>query len=157
MKIRLLSVGKSRSREAQRLHDDYAERLGKLGVEYETLHVPEERAGGRFSDEHVKEREARSLLERIERRASRGTLVALHERGKLLTSRDLAASLESWCTPAATFVVGGPLGLHDRLLERCDRRWSLSPLTFPHEIARVLVAEQLYRAVTILRGIPYHK
>ena len=157
MKIRLLSVGKPRARDAIRLHDDYAERLAKLGVTYETQHVPEVRAGGRFSDEHVKEREARSLLERIDRNRSKGTLIALHERGKLLTSPNLAKSLEGWSTPAATFVIGGPLGLHDLLLERCDRLWALSPLTFPHEIARVLVAEQLYRAATILRGIPYHK
>ena len=73
MKIRLLSVGKPRARDAIRLHDDYAERLEKLGVAYETLQVPEVRAGGRFSDEHAKEREARSLLERIERSGSKGS------------------------------------------------------------------------------------
>jgi len=157
MKIRLLSVGKPRARDATGLHDDYAERLEKLGVAYETLHVPEVRAGGRFSDEHVKEREARSLLESIARSRSKRTLIALHERGDLFTSRQLAGRLERWATPAATFVIGGPLGLHDSLLERCDRLWALSPLTLPHELARVLVAEQLYRATTILRGIPYHK
>ena len=157
MKVRLLSVGKPRAQDVIRLHDDYAERLVKLGVVYETLHVPEVRAGGRFSDEHVKEREARSLLERIERSRSKGSLIGLHERGELISSRQLAGSLQGWCAPAATFVIGGPLGLHDLLLERCDRLWSLSPLTFPHELVRVLVAEQLYRATTILRGIPYHK
>jgi len=157
MKFRLLSVGKPRAKDAIVLHDDYAGRLLKLGVIYETSHVPEVRAGGRFSDEHVKEREARSLLAQIDRLRSKGALIALHERGELFTSRQLAGALEGWSMPEATFVIGGPLGLHDRLLERCDRRWSLSPLTLPHELARVLVAEQLYRATTILRGIPYHK
>ena len=157
MRIRLLNVGKPRVQDAIRLHDDYAERLKKLGVGYETLHVPEVRAGGRFSDDHVKEPEARSLLELFERNRSKGTLIALHERGELFSSRQLAGLLEGWSMPAATFVIGGPLGLHDRLLEGCDRLWALSPLTLPHELARVLVAEQLYRATTILRRIPYHK
>lgn len=157
MKIRVLSVGKPRAQDAIRLHDDYAERLVKLGVAYEASHVAEVRAGGRFSDEHVKEREARSLLEGIEQGRTKGSLVGLHERGELFSSRQLAASLSRWCAPAATFVIGGPLGLHDLLLDRCDRLWSLSPLTFPHELARVLLAEQLYRATTILRRFPYHK
>ena len=67
------------------------------------------------------------------------------------------ARLERWATPRLTLVVGGPLGLHRKLLERADGRWSLSPLTFPHELVRGLVAEQLYRALTILRRVPYHK
>jgi 23S rRNA (pseudouridine1915-N3)-methyltransferase len=84
-------------------------------------------------------------------------VVALDRSGALLDSEELARMLERWANPAATFLVGGPLGLHRTVFEGSDRVWSLSPLTFPHEIARALVAEQLYRAVTILRGVPYHK
>src|SRR4029079_4777981 len=77
--------------------------------------------------------------------------------GTQWSSEDVAARLEGWASPAACLVVGGPLGLHPSLLERASVRWSLSRLTFPHELVRVLVAEQLYRALSILRGLPYHR
>ena len=154
MKIRLLNVGKPRDDSLVQLHDGYADRLKRYGVQYRTEWVADVKAGGRYSDEHVREREAALLLDRL---GTKGTVVALHESGKLLTSEQLAARLERWSTPEMTLVVGGPLGHHRRLLERADVAWSLSPLTFPHELVRVLVAEQLYRAATLLRGTPYHK
>ena len=101
--------------------------------------------------------EARALLARLERKDYRGTLVALHAAGRALRSEELAARLERDTASCTTFVIGGPLGLHETLLHRVGWLWSMSPLTFPHEIVRALVAEQLYRAVTILRGLPYHK
>jgi 23S rRNA (pseudouridine1915-N3)-methyltransferase len=154
MKIRLLSVGKPKDARLIALHDDYAQRLGRLGVDYESRFVPEVRAGGRYSDDHVREREARSLREAI---AGRGTVVALDPAGEQHTSERLAARIERWSTPQLTLLVGGPLGLQRELVVGCDHAWSLSPLTFPHELVRVVVAEQLYRAVTLVRGIPYHK
>jgi 23S rRNA (pseudouridine1915-N3)-methyltransferase len=136
------------------LHDDYAARIERLGVRYVARSVPEVRPTGRFTDEHVKERECQGLLGAL---ATKGTVVALDRSGRTLTSESLARHLERWGRPRATFVIGGPLGLHPTLLERADWVWSLSSLTFPHELARALLAEQLYRAVTILRGVPYHK
>jgi 23S rRNA (pseudouridine1915-N3)-methyltransferase len=154
VRIRLLCVGKPREQAPARLHDDYAERLERLGVHYETDWVADVRPGGRYSAEHALRREGRSLLQRVD---PRETVVALHEEGEQLTSRRLADRIERWATPRATLIVGGPLGLHADVLERADHSWSLSPLTFPHELVRALVVEQLYRAVTIRRGIPYHK
>ena len=154
MRIRLLCVGKPRRGETTRLHDDYAERIRRLGVRYEAAFVREEKPGGRFSDEHVQEREAQALASAL---GGRGSVVALHASGELLSSEELARRLERWSTPELTLVVGGPLGLHTSFLERCDHLWSLSPLTFPHELVRVVVAEQVYRALTVLRGVPYHK
>jgi 23S rRNA (pseudouridine1915-N3)-methyltransferase len=116
--------------------------------------VAEVRPGGRYSDEHVRKREARLLLEALD---GRGTVIALDPSGRALRSDELAGRLERWATPRADLVIGGPLGLHRDLLERADFRWSLSPLTFPHELARVIVAEQVYRGLTILRGLPYHR
>ena len=84
-------------------------------------------------------------------------LIALDAAGRLFDSETLAEHIESWTTPAATLLIGGPLGLHSSIGEKAQLQWSLSPLTFPHELMRVLVAEQLYRALTILRGVPYHK
>lgn len=154
MKLRLLVVGKPRQRELERLHERYAERIRRMGVAYDCGWVRETREGGRFSDDHVREREGLALLERFD---GKGTLIALHPAGKLLDTEQLAGCLESWATPCATLLLGGPLGLHDTVLGRADVRWSLSPLTFPHELVRVLLAEQLYRALTLLRGLPYHK
>jgi 23S rRNA (pseudouridine1915-N3)-methyltransferase len=155
LKLRILSVGKPREREVAALHDRYARRIENLGIDYEAVWVPDVKQGGRYSDEHVMEREARMLSEHLPLR--RGNVVALDRGGLLLDSVALSRRLESWASPLATIVIGGPLGLHERLLKEADCRWSLSPLTFPHELTRVLVAEQLYRAATILRGLPYHK
>lgn len=154
MKIRLLSVGRPCDRECEALHDRYAERIRRFGVEYETGWVGEIRGGRKYSDAHVREREGEALLRAL---APRGCVVALDPRGTMLDSETLAGRLEGWTTPGATFLVGGPLGLSPAVRERADLVWSLSALTFPHELVRVLAAEQLYRAMTILRGAPYHK
>ena len=146
-------MGKPRDHELGLIHDRFAERIRPFGVRYETAWVPETRTGGRFSDEHVRHREARCLLER----AGTGRTITLDRTGRSWTSEQLAQRLERWATPCATLLVGGPLGLHRSVIERSDECWSLSALTFPHELVRVLLVEQLYRAVTILRGAPYHK
>ena len=154
MKIRLVTVGKPRDAEAIALHDRYAERIRKLGATYDVAWVPEVRPGGRYSDEHVREREGRLLADKLD---ERGTTIALDRGGRSFSSEALSGRLEGWSTPRATFVIGGPLGLASSVLDRADVNWSLSELTFPHELARVVLAEQLYRALTLLRGIPYHK
>jgi 23S rRNA (pseudouridine1915-N3)-methyltransferase len=86
-------------------------------------------------------------------------LVALLKEGEAWTSEQLAAHTERWerDARAVTFVIGGPDGLSPALSERAQLRWSLGPLTLPHELARVVVYEQLYRAYTIRRGEPYHR
>ena len=154
MKIRLLSVGKPRDEAACALHDRYAERIRRFGVTYTSAWVKEVPMGGRYSDEHVLEREADLLAERLE---NRGRVVALDRGGSSWDSRAVADRLEAWASPAATFLIGGPLGLHSKIVSMADARWSLSALTLPHELARVVVSEQLYRAMSILRGLPYHK
>ena len=154
MRIRLLSVGKPGDPQADALVERYAARIVRFGVGLETEWVAEVRAGGRFSADHAREREARQLVERL---GKTGRTIAVERRGFVLTSAELARRLEGWATPRATFVIGGPLGLHPSVAERADGSWSLSSLTFPHELARVIVAEQLYRALTLLRGVPYHK
>ena len=154
MKIRVLAVGKPRDAEANALHDRYAERIRKLGVGYATDSVAEVKAGGRYSDEHVRQREGRLLADKL---GDRGTTIALDRQGRSFSSETLSKRLQGWSTPIAEFVIGGPLGLGEEFCERADVLWSLSELTLPHELARVVVAEQLYRALTLLRGIPYHK
>ena len=154
MKLRLVSVGKPGDGDAVALHDRYAERICTLGVDWAATWVRQERSGGSYSDEHVRERESAELLRAA---GGNGIHIALDPSGELLTTEAFAERLPQWGARVATFLVGGPLGHHPSLLERSERVWSLSPLTFPHEIVRALVAEQVYRAVTILRGLPYHK
>ena len=154
MRIRLLCVGNPKEPLLVQLHDRYAERLAPLGVRYSTDWVSDVKPGARYSKEHALEREARLLLERVE---NNERIVALHVEGDLLTSRELAERLEHWASPRLTLIVGGPLGVHSSVLRRAERNWSLSPLTFPHELVRGIVVEQLYRAMTIRRGMPYHK
>jgi 23S rRNA (pseudouridine1915-N3)-methyltransferase len=88
-----------------------------------------------------------------------GTVIALTREGTRWTSRELAYQLETWLISSRpiSLVIGGSHGLDPSFLARSDAQWSLGPLTFPHELARVIVLEQLYRAFTILRGQPYHK
>jgi 23S rRNA (pseudouridine1915-N3)-methyltransferase len=154
VKARLICVGKPKNLHTNALYDDYADRLSKLGLEFSHGWVAEERSGGRYSDDHVMERESRRLLAAAEKGAR---LVALDRRGRQFESERFASLLQRWTTPSATFVLGGPLGHHDSLLDRADEVWSLGPLTLPHELVRVVAAEQIYRAMTLIRGIPYHK
>ncbi len=86
-------------------------------------------------------------------------LIALSRQGENWSSRDLASRTERWEREArdVTFAIGGADALPDAVRSRADDVWSLSPLTLPHELARVVVYEQLYRAYTIRRGEPYHR
>ncbi len=154
MRARLICVGKPKNVHAIALVDDYSVRIAKLGLEFTHGWVAEERSGGRYSDEHVKERESRRLLEAIDKG---WRLIALDRAGRSWDSERLAPRVRHWTSPAAAFVLGGPLGHHRSLLDRAEDVWSLGPPTLPHELARVVVVEQIYRAMTLIRGVPYHK
>ena len=154
MKILVLSVGRPDRGPTGTLFDDYAERIRRFGTTFEARFVPEVEAGGRYSDDHVREREARGIVTALPPRAR---VIALDPTGAALTSEQLAARLETWATPLAAFVVGGPLGLDPAWRAGAASVLSLSALTLPHELARAVLAEQIFRALTILRGVPYHK
>jgi 23S rRNA (pseudouridine1915-N3)-methyltransferase len=148
----LLTVGKLRPsyREAC---DDYLRRLGR----YVAVRQVEVREASRAPNAEAQRREeAARLLARVPARAR---LVALARQGAAWSSEELARRLGRWVQEAraVALVIGGSRGLAPDLLAEAADRWSLGPLTLPHELARVVVAEQLYRASTILRGEPYHK
>ena len=91
---------------------------------------------------------------------SPGTIIALHPDGELLSSEDFASRLKQYELEgkgSITFLIGGPLGLPAGVLERADLVLSLSPMTFPHQLVRLILLEQIYRADCIIRNIPYHK
>lgn len=146
MKLRLLSVGRDRSGLFEPAVQEYATRLRRI-VPFELVELKE--AGDR-------DKEAAQLLAKLQ---PRELLVCLDERGKELDSPGLAALLGRWRDEArdVAFVIGGDEGHGAAVREKAAITWSLSKLVLPHRLARVVVAEQLYRAFTILRGEPYHK
>jgi len=147
-----------------RLKGAIAEDVGAYesrGGRYWKLDVLEVAAGvkgsGSAPRERVLEAEAERLLAKVPGDLD---LVALTRVGRAMSSRELAAYLQELGTRSgagAAFVVGGAFGLGDAVLDRAARKMSLSALTLPHEMARLVLAEQLYRAGTIVRGEPYHK
>ena len=154
MRLVVAAVGKPRDRHLAAAIEEYETRAAR----YWPLSVAEVReASGRgVSPAEAKRREGERLLERVPEGA---LLLACDERGDRLTSADFAALL-SHARDAArdvAFVVGGAFGLDDAVRRVAGRSLQLAPWTLPHELARLVLAEQLYRAGTIARGEPYHK
>ena len=151
MDIVILAVGRLRSyyRDAC---DDYLRRLRR----YARVEEREVRETPGATPAVGQRRDDAALLERVPDGA---TLVALARAGSTWSSREVAGRLERWRDAARplAFVVGGSHGLGPAVLERAAVRWSLGPLTLPHELARVVVLEQVYRGFTILAREPYHK
>lgn len=153
MKLRLLSIGKDRSGLYAPAVTEYLQRLQRH-LRLELVELPEAR---RYAGTpRAREEEGEALLARI---GPRDRVVALDERGKEYTSVELARRLQAWLEGGRdlAFVIGGADGLSADVLARADERLALSRLTFAHRLARLVLAEQLYRAVTIARGEPYHK
>lgn len=115
---------------------------------------PDKRAGGRNA-EQVQEAEGKRILEI----AGRDYLVALDESGQEVTTLQLAERMQGWLAGGRgiSLVIGGADGLHDDVKQRADWLWSLSRLTLPHGMVRVLLAEQLYRAHSVIQNHPYHR
>lgn len=154
MIVRIVAVGRVRGALEEAV-GNYEARCGR----YWKFEVDEVAAGARGQADPgvVVEAEGERLIARL---PPSGLVVALTRDGRSLGSRDLASLLEREAlasTQEVAFVIGGAFGLAGAVLERARVRMSLSAMTLPHELARLVLAEQLYRAGTILRGEPYHK
>lgn len=155
MKVVIAVVGRVRGGLADAVQE-YEKRAGR----YWKLEVHEVDAGvrgGNPDPDRVKEAEAERLLARIPPELE---VLALTRDGKGMSSRALSSFLDEHAVRSSSgvaFVIGGAFGLGTTVLNRARRRLSLSPMTLPHEMARLVLAEQLYRAGTIRRGEPYHK
>ncbi len=155
MEISLVCVGKVRDSRMGALCEDYAGRLEHYGHKLRVIEVKDE-PGGR-DGEQVVERESERLAAKIPAGA---WTVALDLRGEMLSSRQFASRMGQWDSQgikSVCFIVGGHLGLSEALLGSSRQRLSLSRMTLTHEMARMVLLEQLYRANTINRGEPYHK
>ncbi len=153
MKLRVIAVGRDRSGLYAPAVEEYGKRLARQ-VRFELLEVPEARKHA--GTPQAKVEEGATLLAKL---GPRERVVALDERGDELTSHELAARVGRWLERGqdVALLIGGADGLAPEVLSRADERLALSRFTLAHRLARLVLVEQLYRAMTILRGEPYHK
>ena len=153
-RLTLATVGKIKNKAWLAAQADYVKRLGH----YTSLELVEVKdvVGRSVPDGVAMAREGEQLLQAV---ADSHRLIALTPTGKLRSSPALAVWLQRQVVEYGriAFLIGGPLGFSDDVLAACHEEISLSPLTFTHELARILLLEQLYRACTILAGEQYHK
>jgi 23S rRNA (pseudouridine1915-N3)-methyltransferase len=155
MEIVVAAIGKPRGPGLGEAIRHYEDRLSHYfrfrAIELTSASLPDDRAA------EARTREGESLLRAIPPELE---LVALTRAGKSLDTRTLATYVQDMATysrPGAAFAIGGAHGLADEVLARAKARFSLSAMTLPHELARLLLTEQLYRVGTLMRGEPYHK
>ncbi len=155
MKIRLLSIGHSMPDWVNRGYTEYARRLcGPVQLELLELdNIP------RSKNTNLQTLLAKEYDTLQAARVKGDFLVVLDVQGSMISTEGLATQLENWQAQhrCISLVIGGPDGIDNRLKQQAAWRWSLSPLTFPHPLVRIIVAEQLYRAFSILQHHPYHR
>lgn len=147
MKLRFVWVGKTKHASIREMVADYLQRIGRFA----RIEIAEMR------DQENRETEGKEILNRI---SADPFVVALDELGEELDSKMMARLIQrrrSEGTKQMTFVLGGSLGLSDPVKKRADSVIALSRMTFTHEMARLLLVEQVYRAFTIIQGMPYQK
>ena len=160
MNTLILCVGKMKEKSYRQMADEYLKRLSRFG-KYEETEIPDlpEPVSGSSEalEEQLKTREGEAILAKI-RPGDR--VIAMTIDGKRRSSEELARYLDGMKTGGTSrmvFVIGGSLGLGKNVLARADEELSMSPMTFPHQLARVMLLEQLYRSEKINAGERYHK
>jgi 23S rRNA (pseudouridine1915-N3)-methyltransferase len=155
MKLQLWSIGKEHEPYVKMGLEDFTKRISRYyPVEWTIIPVPKNAAS--LSPADLKKKEGEVLLDKL---AKDDYLVALDERGKSIGSEGLAQFIQAKANEGLknmVFLIGGVYGLDEPVLRRADYQWSLSQLTLPHQLVRLLLAEQLYRACTIQRNEKYH-
>ena len=155
MKVQIWSIGKPHEKELKPGIDQFTKRCNNYyAVDWNIIPVPKN--AGMMSEMDLKKKEGELILEWIE---ERDYVVALDEKGKQFSSPGLAEFIQvraNESTKRLIFVIGGAYGLDEMVLKKAQLKWSLSILTFPHQLVRLILVEQLYRAFTILRNEKYH-
>lgn len=155
MKITFLVIGKTEVDYLVKGIDEYCNRLSHY-VAFEMIVIPALRNNKNMSEAEQKQREGELLLSKI---VQSDEVVLLDENGKLFSSVQFSGFVEKKMLSGLknlVFVVGGPYGFSNELYQRANSKVSLSPMTFSHQMVRLIFIEQLYRAMTILKGEPYH-
>jgi 23S rRNA (pseudouridine1915-N3)-methyltransferase len=159
MKISIVCVGRLKEKYWTAAVDEYSKRLGKY-IKLDITELPDEKAPESMSvaqERQVKEKEGERILKAIKDDAF---VVTLEIEGKQLTSVELAGFISEKMTRGVShiaFVIGGSLGLSEEVIKKSDYHLSFSKMTFPHQLMRVVLLEQIYRACRINAGEPYHK
>jgi 23S rRNA (pseudouridine1915-N3)-methyltransferase len=156
LKFRLIQAGSNADAGLAGTAEKYLERIGHF-YPIEVIEVPTERGRQRQSDLAIMRAQSARLLAAI---PDRGYTVVLDERGQMLDSLKFAKWIERLTIDSPhgiNFVAGGDLGFDDSVRQRADQLLSLSLMTLPHQMARVILLEQIYRACTLIRNIRYHK
>ena len=155
MKLKVLWPGRTRNREIRSLEEHYLNKINQLG-KCQLIQVKEAKGINEKFASRIKEIEALEL----EKRLKDDYIICLFDRGKEMSSLEFARFLEKTASSSGrfiTFIVGGFLGLDERLLKRADFLLSLSRMTFSHELSRAVLLEQIYRSLTIIKGRHYAK
>ncbi|HEY0004230.1 MAG TPA: 23S rRNA (pseudouridine(1915)-N(3))-methyltransferase RlmH [Pyrinomonadaceae bacterium] len=153
MRLRLIWVGKTRNEHLRALVEEYLKRLSRFG-RYEIMELRESTA--REAREGIAE-EGKRILNSLHQDSF---AVLLDVQGRQYSSEELAGQIERWQVEGkkeVAFIIGGHNGVSAEVVKRANLRWSMSSLTLTHEMARVLLVEQIYRAYTIIHGLPYQK
>ena len=159
MNISIITVGKLKEKYLKLGIDEYTKRLSSYS-KIEIIEVPDEKAPEILSDAEmlqVKKKEGERILAKVPTDAH---VIALAIEGKQKSSEELADTIDKLGTygkSKVTFIIGGSLGLSDEVLNRANDKLSFSKMTFPHQLMRLILVEQVYRAFRIMRGEPYHK
>ncbi|MCY7779009.1 23S rRNA (pseudouridine(1915)-N(3))-methyltransferase RlmH [Bacillus haynesii] len=159
MNISIVAIGKLKEKYLKQGIDEYIKRLSAY-AKVDIIELPDEKAPENLSDQDmkiVKEKEGKRILSKISPDAH---VIALAIEGKMKSSEELADNMDRLATygkSKVTFVIGGSLGLSDAVLKRANEKLSFSRMTFPHQLMRLILLEQVYRAFRINRGEPYHK
>ena len=153
MRLRIVWTGKTKDAHLRALVDDYLNRLSHFA----RCEISEFRESSSASKQTGIDKDSKRISDGLREGAIN---VLLDPAGTEWTSQELAQQIQGWQdsgTKEVTFIIGGPNGVSAELSERASKRWSLSRLTLTHEMARVVLLEQLYRAFTIIHGLPYQK
>ncbi|WP_096437962.1 23S rRNA (pseudouridine(1915)-N(3))-methyltransferase RlmH [Alteribacter populi] len=159
MNITIITVGKLKEKYLKQGIQEYTKRLSAY-ANMQVVEVPDEKAPENMSEAdtlNVKDKEGQRILAKINQDTH---VIALAIEGKKWTSERLAKELDSLATYGKSkiaFVIGGSVGLSDEVLQRANGKLSFSDMTFPHQLMRLILVEQVYRAFKINRGEPYHK
>jgi 23S rRNA (pseudouridine1915-N3)-methyltransferase len=155
MKIQCWSIGKAHEPYVRTGIEDFTKRISNyFKVEWNIIPAPKN--AGLMSEGELKKKEAEIVFNAL---AKDDYLVILDERGKMISSEGLAAFIQSRAnesTKRLIFFIGGAYGTDETLLQRANFKWSLSPLVFPHQLVRLILSEQVYRACTIMKNEKYH-
>ena len=155
MKIKLLAIGKTDSKDLQPVIEEYSKRLS-FYVSFNFEMIPDIKNAKNLSKKQQKIAEGNELLKRIEKS---DTIIILDEKGKTFSSVEFSVFLQKKMNSGLKnliFMIGGPYGFSEEIYQRANAKISLSTMTFSHQMVRLFFIEQLYRGFTILKNEPYH-